>query len=71
MNGEAGRDPVTGRRAEPIGVLDVIGTACRFGLAAVWLVSGWVKVVDPAQTVAAVRAYDLVPAGLISRGRVA
>lgn len=46
-------------------VLDLIGTVCRLGLAAVWIVSGWVKAADPAQTVAAVRAYDVVPAGLV------
>lgn len=29
----------------------------RLGLAAVWLISGWLKAVDPLQTVVAVRAY--------------
>jgi uncharacterized membrane protein YphA (DoxX/SURF4 family) len=45
--------------------LDVVGTIARFGLAAVWLVSGLLKAVDPDQTYIAVRAYDVLPdAGL-------
>jgi uncharacterized membrane protein YphA (DoxX/SURF4 family) len=40
---------------------DVIGTLARFGLAAVWLVSGLLKAVDPDQTYVAVRAYDVLP----------
>ncbi|GAA5129497.1 MauE/DoxX family redox-associated membrane protein [Pseudonocardia adelaidensis] len=46
-------------RARP---LDVVGTLARFGLAAVWLVSGLLKAVDPDQTYVAVRAYDVLPA---------
>lgn len=46
--------------------LDGIGTLARLGLAAVWLVSGWIKVVDPNQTYLAVQAYDLLPPGLVS-----
>ncbi|WP_214402516.1 MauE/DoxX family redox-associated membrane protein [Pseudonocardia lacus] len=41
--------------------LDVIGTLARLGLAAVWLVSGVLKAVDPDQTYVAVRAYDVLP----------
>lgn len=37
----------------------------RAGLAAVWLVSGGLKVVDPAQTEVAVRAYRLLPEALV------
>jgi uncharacterized membrane protein YphA (DoxX/SURF4 family) len=40
---------------------DVLGTLARFGLAAVWLVSGLLKAVDPDQTYVAVRAYDVLP----------
>jgi uncharacterized membrane protein YphA (DoxX/SURF4 family) len=40
---------------------DVIGALARFGLAAVWLVSGLLKAVDPDQTYIAVRAYDVLP----------
>jgi uncharacterized membrane protein YphA (DoxX/SURF4 family) len=40
---------------------DVIGTLARFGLAAVFLVSGVLKAVDPDQTYIAVRAYDVLP----------
>jgi uncharacterized membrane protein YphA (DoxX/SURF4 family) len=42
-------------------VLDVVGTLARIGLAAVWLVSGALKAVDPDQTYVAVRAYDVLP----------
>lgn len=41
--------------------LDVVGTLARLGLAAVWLVSGTLKVTDPDQTYVAVRAYDVLP----------
>ena len=41
--------------------LDAIGTLARLGLAAVWLVSGVLKAVDPDQTYVAVRAYDVLP----------
>jgi uncharacterized membrane protein YphA (DoxX/SURF4 family) len=37
----------------------------RLGLAAVFLVSGALKVVDPVQTQIAVRAYELLPPGLV------
>jgi uncharacterized membrane protein YphA (DoxX/SURF4 family) len=40
---------------------DALGTLARFGLAAVWLVSGLLKAVDPDQTYVAVRAYDVLP----------
>jgi uncharacterized membrane protein YphA (DoxX/SURF4 family) len=46
--------------------LDGIGTVARLGLAAVWLVSGWLKMVDPNQTYLAVQAYDVLPPGLVS-----
>jgi uncharacterized membrane protein YphA (DoxX/SURF4 family) len=49
------------RRVTRDGALDVVGTLARLGLAAVWLVSGLLKVVDPDQTYVAVRAYDLLP----------
>lgn len=37
----------------------------RLGLAAVFLVSGALKVIDPAQTRIAVSAYELLPTGLV------
>lgn len=46
-------------------MLDVVGTLVRLGLAAVWLVSGAVKVADPIGTAVAVDAYDVLPAGLV------
>lgn len=46
-------------------VLDIVGTLARLGLAAVWLVSGSIKIADPGQTYLAVKAYDLLPAGLV------
>lgn len=42
-------------------VLDGIGTLARLCLAAVWLASGLIKALDPAQTYVAVRAYDVLP----------
>ena len=41
--------------------LDGVGTLARLGLAAVWLVSGVPKALDPDQTYIAVRAYDVLP----------
>jgi uncharacterized membrane protein YphA (DoxX/SURF4 family) len=46
-------------------VLDWLGLVARSGLAAVWLVSGMLKALDPAQTRIAVQAYDVVPPGLV------
>lgn len=37
----------------------------RLGLAAVWLVSGSIKLSDPGQTYLAVKAYDVLPDGLL------
>jgi uncharacterized membrane protein YphA (DoxX/SURF4 family) len=42
-------------------VRDIVGTVARLGLAAVLLVSGLLKVVDPDTTYVAVRAYDVLP----------
>jgi uncharacterized membrane protein YphA (DoxX/SURF4 family) len=47
-------------------VLDGIGTLVRLGLAAVWLVSGAIKVSDLNQTYVAVQAYDVLPTGTVS-----
>jgi uncharacterized membrane protein YphA (DoxX/SURF4 family) len=41
--------------------LDLVGTLARLGLAAVFLVSGGLKALDPDQTYVAVRAYDVLP----------
>jgi uncharacterized membrane protein YphA (DoxX/SURF4 family) len=46
-------------------VLDTIGTLARLGLAAVWLISGGIKLADPGQTYIAVQAYDVLPHALI------
>ena len=46
-------------------LVDGVGTVVRLGLAAVFLVSGAVKVIDPAQTRVAVTAYELLPQDLI------
>jgi uncharacterized membrane protein YphA (DoxX/SURF4 family) len=44
----------------------VIGTLARLGLAAVFLISGVLKAVDPDATYVAVRAYDVLPrAGVV------
>nr|WP_027928006.1 MauE/DoxX family redox-associated membrane protein [Amycolatopsis benzoatilytica] len=42
-----------------------MGTFARLGLAAVWLVSGGVKMADPGQTYIAVQAYDVLPQVLV------
>ena len=46
-------------------VADGLGTVVRLGLATVFLVSGALKVVDPAQTRVAVRAYELLSPDLV------
>lgn len=43
----------------------IVTLVARVGLAAVWLVSGWLKAVDPAQTIVAVEAYRLLPQDLV------
>lgn len=47
-------------------MLDAIGLLVRLGLAAVWLVSGAIKVSDLNQTYIAVQAYELLPGGVAS-----
>lgn len=46
-------------------VLDAVGTLARLGLAAVWLISGGLKALDPDQTYVAVRAYDVLATGAV------
>jgi uncharacterized membrane protein YphA (DoxX/SURF4 family) len=46
-------------------IRDVIGLLARLGLAAVWLISGIIKAVDPRTTVVAVRAYQIFPESLV------
>lgn len=46
-------------------VRDLIGTLARIGLAAVWLISGGLKIADPEQTYVAIQAYDVLPAGIV------
>ena len=45
-------------------LLDLVGLLARLGLAAVFLISGVSKAVNPRETRVAVRAYDLLPDGL-------
>lgn len=47
-------------------LLDAIGTIARIGLAAVWFVSGAIKVSDLNQTYVAVQAYQLLPPSAVS-----
>ncbi len=47
-------------------VRDVVGTLARLGLAAVFLVSGVLKAVDPDATYVAVRAYDVLPRAAVA-----
>lgn len=56
--------------SDPAGTLDrvwmrTISLLARWGLAAVWLVSGWIKAADPVESVIAVRAYELLPESLV------
>ena len=46
-------------------VRDIVGTAARLGLAAVFLISGVIKAIDPDATYVAVRAYDVLPKALV------
>lgn len=45
-------------------MLNTVGTLARLGLAAVWLVSGALKLADPGQTLIAVQAYEVLPGAL-------
>lgn len=47
-------------------MLDAIGLLVRLGLAAVWLISGAIKVSDLNQTYIAVQAYELLPSSVAS-----
>jgi uncharacterized membrane protein YphA (DoxX/SURF4 family) len=46
-------------------LLDVIGTLARLGLAAVWIVAGVIKLLDPGQAYLAAEAYDVLPTAMI------
>ena len=54
--------PASARRTV---VLDTVGLLARLGLATVWFLSGFAKAADPVQTRAAVRAFDVLPDGLV------
>ncbi len=58
---DTGEDAATLGRVTSARVLDAVGTVARVGLAAVWLVSGLLKALDPDGTYVAVRAYDVLP----------
>lgn len=42
-------------------LFDLIGTAARLGLTAVWFLSGFAKAADPRQTLVAVQGYQVLP----------
>jgi len=42
-----------------------LGLLARLLVGGVWLVAGWVKVTDPASSVRAVRAYQLLPEAMV------
>lgn len=44
----------------------VLSLLCRLGLAAVWLFAGYLKAIDPQQSVVAVRAYQVLPESLVT-----
>ena len=58
---DTGEDAATLGRVTSARVLDAVGTVARVGLAAVWLVSGLLKALDPDGTYIAVRAYNVLP----------
>lgn len=47
-------------------LLDGITTLVRLGLAAIWLVSGVLKISNSGQTYVAVQAYEVLPTSLVS-----
>lgn len=53
--------PVSSAASRPNAVLPWIRTVVRVGLGVVWIVAGATKIGDPAQSVAAVRAYEVLP----------
>ncbi len=42
-----------------------IGVLARVVVGGVWVVAGWLKLGDPSESVRAVRAYDLLPEGIV------
>ncbi|WP_410659060.1 MauE/DoxX family redox-associated membrane protein [Amycolatopsis sp. lyj-112] len=48
-----------------------MGTLARFGLAAVWLISGALKISDPGQTYIAVQAFDVLPDAFVRPAAIA
>ncbi|WJZ03543.1 Methylamine utilization protein MauE [Corynebacterium freiburgense] len=40
-------------------VSEIVSALARFGLAAVWIVSGWLKIADPVATKQSVLAYEI------------
>ena len=57
---ECGTDGILGRVWKPI-----VSLLARFGLAAVWLISGWAKASDVHQSMEAVDAYRLLPDAMV------
>ena len=43
-------------------VSEIVSAIARFGLAAVWIVSGWLKIIDPMETRQSVVAYEIFDA---------
>jgi len=41
------------------------GLLARVVVGGVWVVAGWLKLGDPTENVRAVRAYDLLPEGVV------
>lgn len=46
-------------------LVDGVATVARLGLAAVWLISGAIKLADPGETHIAVQAYEVLPQELV------
>jgi uncharacterized membrane protein YphA (DoxX/SURF4 family) len=50
---------------------DILSVVARFGLAAIWLYSGLIKLLNPLESRQAVQAYEILPADLIPSVAVA
>ena len=61
--GRAGR--MTGAPGPTVRPWDVVGVVARVALAAVWLFAGIPKALGPVETTVAVRAYRVLPEGLV------
>ncbi|WP_316520686.1 MauE/DoxX family redox-associated membrane protein [Kitasatospora brasiliensis] len=65
QSGDSAPAPVPAARRPAHAWTEWLGTAARLGLAVVWGWAGLAKVADPAEAAQAVRAYEILPEGLV------